>query len=37
MTEYMDNIFKVEGKIIDGIKVFMTEDELEENNRKFSN
>jgi hypothetical protein len=34
--ECMDKIYKVEGKIIDGINVFMTEDELEENNRKFS-
>jgi ubiquinone/menaquinone biosynthesis C-methylase UbiE len=32
----MDNIYRTEGKIIDGINVFMTEDELEENNRKFS-
>ena len=32
----MDKIFKTEGKISNGINVFMTEDELEENNRKFS-
>ncbi|MDR2952349.1 MAG: methyltransferase domain-containing protein [Treponema sp.] len=32
----MDRIYKEEGKIIDGINVFMTEEELEENNRKFS-
>jgi hypothetical protein len=33
----MANIYKKEGKIIDGINVFMTEDELEENNKKFLN
>jgi ubiquinone/menaquinone biosynthesis C-methylase UbiE len=32
----MENIYKKEGKIIDGINVFMAEDELEENNKKFS-
>ena len=32
----MNNIYKTEGKILNGIKVFMTHGELEENNRKFS-
>jgi len=32
----MDKIYKTEGKNINGINVFMTEDELEENNQIFS-
>ena len=32
----MNSIYKTEGKILNGIKVFMNQDEFEENNRKFS-